>query len=93
MNKKHLALHVLQALARQHMAGRHATLQSIVDELDVRRKDIRDTISALHDEGYLDVLDLRLTMVGFAIGAGLAQTKLPPLRATGSSLMTSPIAA
>lgn len=89
MEKKSLPLHVLRTLARHQMAGRRATLQSIVDELDVRRGDIRKTISTLHDQGYLDALRLRLTMVGFAIGAGLIDAKLPPLRVSKSSLIAA----
>lgn len=89
MEKKSLSLHILKALARHQMEGRRPTLQSIVDELNVRRGDIRQTISALHNEGYLDALRLRLTMAGFTVGAGLMGAKLPPLRASRSSLIAA----
>lgn len=80
MEPKTLAPHVLKLLARYQLEGRRATLQDLVDELFVRRADVRATISALHVEGYLDATRLRLTMMGFAHGASLLDVQLPALR-------------
>jgi Mn-dependent DtxR family transcriptional regulator len=80
MEPKTLAPHVLKLLARYQTEGRRATLQDLVDELFVRRGDVRATISALHVEGYLDATRLRLTMMGFAHGVSLLDVQLPALR-------------
>lgn len=81
MNPRKLAPYVLQALARYQARGRLANLQTLVDEIGVRRGDVRRTVSALHREGYVDALRMRLTMSGFALGLALAKVELPPLRA------------
>ena len=80
MEKKTLALYILRALARHQMDNRGVTLQVLVDEIGVRRGDVRSAVTALHEQGYLDALRLRLTMAGFAVGVGLVGAKLPPLR-------------
>ena len=75
-----LAPYVLKVLAHHQIKGRIVTLQALVDELQVRRADVRRTVTALDHEGYLDALRMTLTMAGFAIGAGLSDKELPPLR-------------
>ena len=80
-----LAKHVLRILARLQMDGRNASLGDLVDELDVRRGDIRRAVSMLHEQGFLDALRMRLTMAGFAIGAGLIDKELPPVRQSASA--------
>jgi Mn-dependent DtxR family transcriptional regulator len=80
MEPKTLAPHVLKALVQSQMNGRRATLQTLVDDLFVRRADVRATVNALHAEGYLDATRLRLTMMGFAHGVSLLDVELPALR-------------
>ncbi|WP_437300974.1 hypothetical protein [Sorangium sp. So ce426] len=61
--------------------GRSETLDSLVEKLRVRRRDIRGTLTLLHRQGMLDVLHMRLTLSGFAIGSALIGETLPALRA------------
>lgn len=85
MTEQHLALHVLQALATAQREGRAASLQTLVDELQVRRGDVRSVVGSLHERGLVDALRMKLTLRGFAIGAALAGAKLKPLRAKQAS--------
>ena len=80
MNIRTLSTYILQALARAQMEGRLSNLETLRDELEVRRADIRKPVSQLHREGMLDVLRMRLTLEGFAIGRALEDETLPPLR-------------
>lgn len=80
MNIRTLSSYILQALARAQMEGRFSNLETLRDELSVRRTDIRKAVSQLHREGMLDVLRMRLTLAGFAIGQALVDEELPPLR-------------
>jgi DNA-binding IscR family transcriptional regulator len=82
MSPQHLAPYVLRVLARHQMDGRLCTLDSLTDEIRVRRADLRRTVSALHREGYVDALRMRATMSGFAIGRRLLDVQLPELRAS-----------
>jgi hypothetical protein len=75
-----LALHVVKRMTIAHKAGERCTLDTLVRELKVRRADVRRVLSALHEEGVIDVLHMRLTLGGFAIGHSLADKKLPPFR-------------
>ncbi len=95
MEPRTLTPYVLRALARHQLNGRLVTLQTLVDELQVRRADVRGTISSLHREGYLDVLSLRLTMEGFTIGVALLDRELPELRRelSNAAAESSPAAA
>jgi hypothetical protein len=67
-------------LAGYQKEGRVANLETLVDDIGVRRADLRRTVSALHREGYVDALRMRLTMAGFALGTALSRAELPPLR-------------
>lgn len=80
MNTQALSAHVLYALAVAQMEGRRLDLDALVSDLQVRRGDIRRVLSALHREGYLDVLRMRLTMMGFALGRSYIGKPLPELR-------------
>jgi len=81
MNTHALSAHVLTLLVRIHSEGQRATLEMLVEELRVRRGDIRRTLSALHREGFVDVLRMRPTLAGFALGRSLGRVALPALRA------------
>jgi len=80
MNAQALPVHVLLVLVRIHSEGRRASLEVLVEELRVRRGDIRRTLSALHREGFVDVLRMRPTLAGFALGRSLRGAELPALR-------------
>lgn len=80
MNKRTVAAHVLRALAEAQTEGRASNLQLLTDELQVRKGDIRAAVTALHQEGYLDALRMRLTLRGFAVGSALLGEQLPELR-------------
>ncbi len=80
MSPRKLAPYVIRTLARYQTEGRVANLQVLVDEIGVRKVDVRKTVSALHREGYVDALRMRLTMAGFALGAALSNVELPSLR-------------
>jgi DNA-binding IclR family transcriptional regulator len=80
MNTHALPAHVLLALVRAHSEGRSASLEALVDELKVRRTDVRRILSALHREGFVDVLRMRPTLAGFALGRSLSCVELPGLR-------------
>ena len=80
MNANELAPHVLQALARAQSEGRTVSLESLTEELRVRRGDIRRTVTLLHRQGFVDALRMRLTLPGFALGRAYLGEELPPLR-------------
>ncbi len=89
MNSKALSSHVLMTLVRIHEEGGRATLELLVEELRVRRGDVRRTLSALHREGFLDVLRMRPTLAGFALGRALRGTELPALRTPKLTLVVA----
>ena len=68
-------------LAATPPVGTDASLELLVEERRVRRGDVRRTLSALHREGFVDVLRMRPTLAGFALGRALQGTALPSLRA------------
>lgn len=87
MNIRTLSMHLLQALAHAQVEGRRSNLETLRDELEVRRTDIRAAVSQLHREGMLDALTMRLSLQGFAIGQALSDATLPPLRAAATVAM------
>lgn len=80
MNPRTLAPYVLRTIARHQLNGHCITLQTLVEDINVRRGDLRKTVSALHREGLVDALTMRLTLRGFTIGVSLLRVDLPPLR-------------
>src|SRR4051794_13765033 len=87
MNIRTLSTYILQALASAQIEGRRSNLETLVDELHVRRTDIRAAVSQLHRERMLDALTMRLSFEGFAIGQALEGAELPPLRAAATVAM------
>ena len=79
MSPSVLAPHILRFLASAQRRGRPVTLQDLVDALQVRRVDLRQALSAMDQQGLLDVLTLRLTLQGFALGAAFGSRKLPAI--------------
>ena len=80
MDTKTLAAYILQALTLAQREGRTENLETLVETLRVRRKDIRATLTVLHRQGLVDVLRMRLSLAGFAIGTALLGQPLPALR-------------
>ena len=80
MSSHRLAPYVLKEIARCQLQNKTCTLDELLEQLDVRRDDLRRTVSALHREGYVDALRMRLTLQGFALGVGLSEVQLPELR-------------
>jgi transcription initiation factor IIE alpha subunit len=75
-----LAIHLLKAMSTHHLEGRRTTLDDLSLELGIRREDVRRVMSALHREGYVDVLAMRPTLAGLAIGSSLRDEDLVPAR-------------
>lgn len=75
-----LAAHVLRAMALAQSDERRVDLETLTADVGVRRKDVRETLSALHQEGLVDVTRMRLTLAGFQLGSAFASRRLKPLR-------------
>ena len=75
-----IAIHLLRALTTAQREGRRIGLDDLTADLGVRRAEVRTTLSALHRAGFVDVLHMRPTLRGFAIGQALAGRRLVPLR-------------
>ncbi len=75
-----LALHVLKGMTRAHLDGEATGLDALVAALGVRRSDLRRVLSALHEEGMIDLARMRLTLAGFAVGQSLQGAALAPFR-------------
>jgi DNA-binding IclR family transcriptional regulator len=91
MNATELSAHVLSVLARAQSEGSTASLDTLTQELRVRRGDVRRTVTLLHRQGFVDALRMRLTLQGFALGRAYLSQALPPLRrlSTKSALQTA----
>lgn len=79
-NTKAVAAHVLRHLARAQAKGRLTHLDAIASDIGVRREDVRDVVSNLHNEGHVDAKRMKLTMSGFAIAASMRECKLASVR-------------
>jgi DNA-binding IclR family transcriptional regulator len=89
MNSRDLALHVLHVLAQAQIEGRRVNLETLTEDLRVRRGDVRRAVSALDREGYADALRMRPTLRGFALGRSLLANDLPALRRPKLALVTA----
>ena len=81
MNVRTLSMHVLRALAEAQIEGRRSNLETLVEQLQVRRPDVRGAVTALHKQGLVDAIHMRLTLEGFAVGRSAMARSLPDLRA------------
>jgi DNA-binding IclR family transcriptional regulator len=75
-----LAIHVVAALSRAQRRGRTMTLESLARALGARKTEVRGVVTRLDREGYVDATRMRLTLLGFALGASVANTRLCELR-------------
>jgi hypothetical protein len=80
IDREALGEHLLRTLACDHVEGRRSDLDTLTAELRVRRADVRSTLSALHRAGFVDVLRMKLTLEGFAIGCALMDRQMPDVR-------------
>ncbi len=81
MNVRTLSMYILRALAEAQTEGRRSNLETLVEQLQVRRPDVRGAVTALHKQGLVDAVHMRLTLEGFAIGRSYMTEALPELRA------------
>jgi hypothetical protein len=80
ISRQALAEHLLRELARDHLRDVRSDLDSLCATIAIRREDVRSTLTALHREGYLDVLRMRLTLAGFALGCSLLDQPVRAIR-------------
>lgn len=80
MTPQHIAPYVLRSLAQAQMDGRCMDLETLALEIEVRRSDVRKTVSELHRQGLVDALRLRLSLRGFAMGVAMLKKDLGPIR-------------
>lgn len=80
MTSNDLVPHLLRTLYAFQREGAIVTLETLTTALKVRRTDVRRAVTALHHEGYLDALRMRLTLRGLALGAAFTAAPLRPLR-------------
>ncbi|HRI70436.1 MAG TPA: hypothetical protein PK156_39665 [Polyangium sp.] len=80
MTPQHIAPYILRALARAQTEGRCMDLESLSREIEVRKADVRKTVSALHQEGLVDALRMRLSLRGFVMGRTLMAANLPEIQ-------------
>jgi DNA-binding IscR family transcriptional regulator len=84
MTPQHIAPYILRTLAQAQTEGRCMDLETLSRDIAVRKVDVRKTVSAMHQEGLLDALRLRLSLKGFALGRSLLAINLAPIRRTKS---------
>lgn len=80
ISRQLLAEQLIRTITRDTLAGRRSELDALVKSTGVRRADVRSVLSALHREGYLDVLRMKLTLAGFALGCSLIDAPVPAIR-------------
>ncbi|MBI2389870.1 MAG: hypothetical protein HYV09_09780 [Deltaproteobacteria bacterium] len=71
ISRQMLAERLVRVITRDHIGGRRSDLNSLTEQMQAPRAEVRSVLSALHREGYLDVLRMRLTLAGFALGCSL----------------------
>jgi len=75
-----VAAHVIRHLAVHSSRGRAVRLDDLASAINVRRTDVRDVVTRLHEEGHVDAKRMRLTMTGLAVAAALEGCKLREVR-------------
>lgn len=76
-----IAPYILRELARAQRRGRTIDLQELSKTIEVRRTDVRRAVTAMHQQGLVDALKMRLTFQGFALGMAYLKAALPPVSA------------
>jgi DNA-binding IscR family transcriptional regulator len=80
LDRKAIAAHVLRHLAEAQARGRLVRLDELAVEIGVRRKDVREIVSRLHAEGYVDAQRLKVTMTGFLLASSMRGSPLKAVR-------------
>ncbi len=80
-----VSLHLLRAIAKAAARGRSTDLEVLALEIGVRKVDCRAALTTLHRQGYVDVLRMRPTLQGFALGASVRNAVLEPVRGAAVS--------
>lgn len=80
-----VSLHLLRAIAKAAARGRSTDLEELALEIGVRKVDCRAALTTLHRQGYVDVLRMRPTLQGFALGASVRNAVLDPVRGAAVS--------
>jgi DNA-binding IclR family transcriptional regulator len=68
MDSHTLSTSLLVLLVKSHEDHTTLTLDVLAQRLNAPREAVRAVVTALHAEGYLDAMRLRLTLKGFAAG-------------------------
>jgi hypothetical protein len=76
-----LAIHVMRYLTSPDAEAGRIDAAAIGARIGARRADVRRVLSALHGQGYVFLLHMRPTMLGFAVGRSLQGSTLRPIRA------------
>lgn len=79
-NDSAIAAHLLATLFRLREQRSAVTLETLAANVAVRRRDVRRVLSSLHREGLVDILRMRLTLRGLALGAALSASALRSVR-------------
>jgi hypothetical protein len=80
-----LAIHLVCALSAACDDGRRAGLDELANGVGGRRSEVRGVLSALHRQGFVDVVRMRPTLAGFAIARAFARQSLKPLRSAAKA--------
>ncbi len=80
MTPQHIAPYVLRALAQAQTEGRCMDLENLSREIEVRKADVRKTVTALHQQGLVDALRMRLSLQGFVMGRAMMKANLGPIQ-------------
>ena len=74
-----LQAHVLCAFTQAAHEGRLLGLDELTEQIGVSRAAVRNAVSELHVDGFVDALRMRVTMSGLVFGTYLGAQKLTPL--------------
>ena len=77
---EHIGALVLRELAGAQERGERVSLDDLVRSVGVRRGELRSALSTLHRQGLVDVLRMRPTLAGFALGRAASALPMKPLR-------------
>ena len=72
-------------VAKAAARGRSTDLEDLSTAIGVRKVDCHAALTTLHRQGYVDVLRMRPTLEGFALGASLRNATLEPVRGSAST--------
>jgi DNA-binding GntR family transcriptional regulator len=85
ISRESLGQHILRAMTAAARRTERLALDDLAGALGVRRADVRSALSALHREGLVDVMRMRPTLAGFALGHALDGKALGALRSPRAS--------